>query len=504
MLLDLLNGTDVRGVAAEGVPGENITLTPDIANRIAQGFVTWLSDKTGRNPDELTIGVGHDSRITADLLKEAILAGLMAKDVKVVDCGLASTPAMFMSTVMDATKLDAAVMITASHLPFNRNGMKFFTNEGGMGHEEMTEILKIAEPYDVANYPYHDYIEEHDVKKCDLLNIYSRHLSEKIKSELKDIANDSEKPLAGLHIVVDAGNGAGGFYVNDVLIPLGADTEGSQFLEPDGRFPNHIPNPENKVAMDAIKNAVLKSHADLGIIFDTDVDRMSAVLHDGREVNRDAIIAMMSAILAPAYPGSTIVTDSVTSDRLAKFLSDLGLKQHRFKRGYKNVIDECRRLNESGVVSPLAMETSGHGALKENYYLDDGAFLAVKLIIALARMKKEGKDLASLIEALPPAVEEDEIRLRITKEDFRSVGPVVLEHFKKKAEERKYILPESHEGVRISFRGDPAGWMLIRASLHDPQIVINYEGEHEGDILKMREITRDMLCGEEDIEFGKL
>ena len=506
MLKDLLNGTDVRGVAASGIPGEDINFTPDDANRIAQGFVLWLSEKTGKTPGELTIGVGHDSRITAESLKNAIIAGLSEKGVKAVDCHMASTPSMFMSTVYEEFRFDGAVMITASHLPFNRNGMKFFIPAGGLRHVEMEQVLDKAETCSTLGTPYEEYIKEHNIAEARLIDSYSSHLREKIKEALRDTASDYEKPLKGLHIVVDTGNGAGGFYVKNVLDPLGADTTGSQFLTPDGMFPNHIPNPENKAAMDSIRSAVIKNGADLGIIFDTDVDRMSAVLPDGTEVNRDAIIAMIAAILAPENPGSTIVTDSVTSDRLQDFLENkLHLHQHRFKRGYKNVIDECRRLNEEGTESPLAMETSGHGALKENYYLDDGAYLAVKMIIALARMKKQGKELAGLIADLAPAVEEQEIRLKITKKDFRSVGPVVLEHFKKKAEERKFDLPKSYEGVRISFHDeDIKGWCLIRASLHDPQIVINFEGGRKGDIAKMRELMRDMLTDESDIELGNL
>lgn len=117
-----------------------------------------------------------------------------------------------------------------------------------------------------------------------------------------------DKPLAGKKIIVDAGNGAGGFYVDKVLVPLGADTEGSRFLEPDGNFPNHIPNPENERAMEAICEQVKKSGADLGIIFDTDVDRAGAVDDTGAEINRNRLIALVSAILlseraaAPSSP----------------------------------------------------------------------------------------------------------------------------------------------------------------------------------------------------------
>jgi len=253
------------------------------------------------------------------------------------------------------------VMMTASHLPWNRNGIKFFDADGGLEHEDITAILELASGKVEMTA---------DITGCktfDLVTLYAGYLGQHIRGNVRSTA-ETEQPLGGLKIVVDAGNGDGGFFADKILKPLGANISGSQFLNPDGTFPNHIPNPENAEAMDAIRNAVVKNKADLGLIFDTDVDRMSAVLPDGTEVNRDAIIAMTAAILAPDYPGSTIVTDSVTSDRLTYFLEQvLHLKHHRFQRGYKNVINECKRLNAAGITSPLAMETSGHGALKDNY-----------------------------------------------------------------------------------------------------------------------------------------
>lgn len=164
---------------------------------------------------------------------------------------------------------------------------------------------------------------------------------------------------------------------------------------------------------------------------------MSAVLKNGKEISRNALIAMMAAILAPDYPGSTIVTDSVTSDELTEFLQgELGLRHLRFKRGYKNVIDECIRLNKEGTVSPLAIETSGHGALSENYYLDDGAYLAVKLLIAAAKAKAQGRHLADLVKKLGEPVESREYRMKIMGEDdFRGYGANVLKVFEERAAE---------------------------------------------------------------------
>lgn len=333
------------------------------------------------------------------------------------------------------------------------------------------------------------------VEKVDSISVYCRFLQEKIKKSIN--AAQYDKPLAGLHIVVDTGNGAGGFFVEKVLKPLGADTSGSQFLEPDGHFPNHIPNPENKEAMEAIRQAVLTNKADLGIIFDTDVDRMSAVLPNGDEVNRDAIIAMMAAIIAEDYPGGTIVTDSVTSDRLSRFIEGIGMKHHRYMRGYKNVINESIRLNQEGVVSPLAIETSGHGALSENYFLDDGAYMAVKLLIALAKAAKENKALASFIEKFEKGFEEREYRFKIQGDDFKVYGKNALNTFEERAKERGYhIAPNSYEGIRVTFDTDEVkGWLLLRMSLHDPQMPLNIEGVRAGDCDRLFDIVLELLDG---------
>lgn len=493
-LLKLQNGSDIRGVAADGIADEPITLTPDAVNLIGQAFVKWLANRSGKTASELKIGVGHDSRITADLMKNAFFAGALSAGATLYDCGLVSTPSMFMTVVFPEFAFDGSVMITASHLPFNRNGLKFFNPDGGLEKADIKEILTLAKTLEVTTC-------DKAAISCDSLSAYTKSLCEKIRAGVN--ASDYDKPLSGLRIVVDAGNGAGGFFVKEVLEPLGADTTGSQFLEPDGMFPNHIPNPENKQAMEAIKSAVLANHADLGIIFDTDVDRMSAVLPDGSEVNRDAIIAMMAAILEKDYPGSTIVTDSVTSDRLTDFLeNELHLKHHRFKRGYKNVINESIRLNNEGIVSPLAIETSGHGALSENYFLDDGAYLAVKLLIAAALAAKEGKQIGSFIEKMKKGFDEREIRMKILTDDFSAYGKDVLEGFEARAKKAGYdVAPNSYEGVRLSFKSEEVqGWVLLRMSLHDPLMPMNLEGVRPGDCDKILEIVKDLLAGYDKLD----
>jgi phosphomannomutase len=367
---------------------------------------------------------------------------------------------------------------------------------GGTEKEDVTAILQRAE---TLNETPPKAVTPGAVINCDLMALYAASLRQKIV----DAADGGEQPLQGMHIVVDAGNGAGGFFVRDVLLPLGADCAGSQFLEPDGHFPNHQPNPENKEAMQAICGAVNASKADLGIIFDTDVDRMSAVLPDGTPVNRNAIIALMSAVIAPDNPEATVVTDSVTSDLLTDFLQErLGLKHHCFKRGYRNVINEAVRLNAEGIRTPLAIETSGHGALKENYFLDDGAYMAVRIISAAAKAKADRKSLESLLDGFRTAGFEAESRITITGEAFTEYGREVLETFEQRARQQGLNIVPGFEGIRISFPGK--GWLLLRLSLHDPVLPMNIEAGNAAEGKAMLQTAQELLSGFDRLTFPDL
>ena len=299
----------------------------------------------------------------------------------------------------------------------------------------------------------------------------------------------------------------GGFYAGKVLEPLGADTSGSQFLEPDGTFPNHIPNPENEEAMAAIRQAVLWHRADFGIIFDTDVDRSAAVDSQGNELNRNRLIALASAVVLREHPGSTIVTDSITSDGLAAFIAELGGIHHRFKRGYKNVINESIRLNESGSESWLAIETSGHGAMKENYFLDDGAYLVSKLLVELALAKQSGKVLTDLIASLKEPADSKEYRLKILASDFKTHGNEVIESLREFVSQQAdwQIVPNNYEGIRVACTApDAEGWFLLRLSLHDPVLPLNIESNVSGGTVKIGARLAKFFKGVDNLDISAL
>lgn len=491
----LQNGSDIRGVALEGIAGQHINLTEQACRDIGRGFALWLTEKYGCEK-QLRVAVGRDSRLSGQTLSNWLCSAMVDSGLHVTDFGMASTPAMFMSTVTKGYEFDGSVMITASHLPFNRNGFKFFTPDGGLESKDIKKILANASS-DCATG-----LQAGTMQNGAFMDTYAKILADKIRA-----AAGCEKPLEGFRIVVDAGNGAGGFYVDKVLKPLGANTEGSRFLEPDGSFPNHIPNPENKEAMESITDAVRQTNADLGIIFDTDVDRAGAVLSDGSELNRNRIIAMLSAILLREHPGTTIVTDSITSDGLAAFIKEKGGVHHRFKRGYRNVINESIRLNSLGQDSQLAIETSGHGALKENYFLDDGAYLVTKLLIELAKCKKDGYTLASLIETLQEPAENMEFRMNILQEDFKPYGQQVIDDLTAYAQKQEgwSLAPNNFEGVRVNLdsqHGD--GWFLLRLSLHDPLLPLNIESNSIGGARRIAQELSEFLNAYEKLDAKSL
>lgn len=466
-LSSLQNGSDIRGVAM----GPQANLTAKEVDTLSRAFALWLAERTQHSV--LRVAVGMDARLSGPALKEACIAALADCGLFVLDCGMASTPAMFMTTVSDQTHCDGAVMLTASHLPSDRNGMKFFTCQGGLESGEITALLRLSEgdlPRGRAG----------QVQTFDFISIYAEGLRQKIQQE-----TGQTQPLKGLKILVDAGNGAGGFYAEKVLQPLGADIQGSQFLEPDGHFPHHIPNPENAEAMQSLVDAVIRHNADFGLIFDTDVDRVGAVDKGGVVLNKNRLIAVISAVLLRETPGAAIVTDSITSTGLAEFIKAHGGIHRRFKRGYKNVINEAIRLNHAGQYTPLAIETSGHAALKENYFLDDGAYLATRLVIEVARLHQKGLCIADLLADLSEPAESCEFRLAIRTDAFRDFGQSLIQALFAYADTQPsfQLAPENHEGIRVQFSPEEGdGWFLLRLSLHEPLIAINIESERAGGV----------------------
>ena len=196
----LKSGTDIRGVAMEGVEGEPLTLTDEVVERIGAAFAVWLEKQCGKPAPR--ISVGRDSRLSGERMRDAVIRGLTRAGAQVLECGLCSTPAMFMTTV--DLGCDGAVQITASHHPWQRNGLKFFRPSGGLESEDISALLETAE----QNIPVSP-AAPGTVTATEYMPRYAAHLRRMICDGLN--AAEADRPLTGLHLVVEAGNGVGGF-----------------------------------------------------------------------------------------------------------------------------------------------------------------------------------------------------------------------------------------------------------------------------------------------------
>lgn len=470
----LQNGSDIRGIAI-ATDEYAVNLTTQATQNIVRGLIHWLIQDSGLaqiyQQGQLTIGIGRDSRLSGSDLVSTFTEEAVRLGIQMIDFGIATTPALFMSTQYPQFKCHAGVMITASHLPYYFNGIKIFSANGGAEHDDIDFILSHYEDLPSSRLG--------SVTQADLMTPYAQDLVTKIRQACKG----QEKPLSGLKIIVDAGNGAGGFFAGKVLAELGADTTGSQFLDPDGTFPNHIPNPDNKEAMESIRQAVLKQGADLGIIFDTDVDRAALVTKSGSILNRNNLIAVLSQIILAEHPGTSIVTNSPTTEHLKVFIEGLGGKQIRYISGYRNVINKALETNKAGIDCQLAIETSGHAAFKENYFLDDGTYVAAKILMLLPKLQAQGQSLDDLIAQLKQPVETQEVRFKLESPDYRKLGEQVIAALRQTQFEGFTFNPENEEGVRFDLTAPYGeGWLLLRMSLHEPLLVLQVENDQAGHI----------------------
>ena len=477
----LKSGTDIRGRAIES-EGKSAPLTEKAVRDLANAFALWTARRSDR--PRCKIAVARDSRLTGEQFEHAIVSELKYAGLEIYDCGLFSTPAAFMTTQFPSMSVDGAIMITASHHPSDINGLKFFTKEGGVNSAQLDEIIELAESGEKLPRS-----STSTVIRRDFLRLYCDSLTEMIRK-----GTGLFLPLKGMKIAVDAGHGVGGFFAKRVLEPLGADVSSSQFLEPDGRFPAHAPNPENAEAMESLTKRVLATHSDLGVIFDADADRCAIVTADGMEVNRCRLIALASAIILPVHQNATIVTDSVTTEGLRRFIESRGGVQKRFKRGYRNVIDEAKRLCAEGVDAPLAIESSGHAAFADHYFLDDGAYFIAKILIVISQLKKEDLTLNDLIVDLEEPYEEKDIRLSFTCDDWQALAQKIISRLSAMSERMLFLTGDNYEGVR-AYVLHADGYFIVRTSVHDPVMPIYIESNKPGGAQSIARLLYSFLYG---------
>lgn len=278
-LKKLQDGTDVYGIAS----GEEVNLLPRDAGSIAMGYIVWLAQELDKPIFTLKICVGRDPRTTSEELATGVMKGVQMTGSRNWDAGIATAPAMQMAVNSDFYEFDGAVMVTGGSHESDVNGFKFYTANGPLGEDDIARILKMASKSAFIG-------EWYECESTNLMDMYATRLRAMISNGLAgtDRANNgSGNKLDGMRIVVDASNGSGGFFVSKVLEKMGADCTGSLNLEPDGTFPGHKPDPDDKDAIATVAKAVKDNHADLGILFDAAVDLATVVDAEGNVLARD-------------------------------------------------------------------------------------------------------------------------------------------------------------------------------------------------------------------------
>ena len=500
-LLKLKTGDDVRGIVN---PAAQNALLPESAYWIGVAFREWLGSSTD------LIAVGSDPRSSSDAIATAFCQGARAEDV-----GLATTPAMLESLLQPTTPFVGAVMVTASHLPREWNGLKLFARPLGRGlnKKEVKQVMALAVERATsgsATIPSRAAVVGAHVAAAgaparlpspSFMAPYAEKLRETVRKAAigSDNARGGDRggmdatlityPLLGMRICVNPGNGAGGFFATEVLEPLGADISSSIHLAPDGLFPAHLPNPESAEHVDATCLAVASSGAEVGVMLDTDVDRCG--LFDGcrsppEPVHKNRLIALCAteALEAAGHSG-VIVTDPVTSAGMGTFIRAHGGEHDRFKMGYRNVIDRAAQTQPAPAL--LAIETSGHSAWRDNDFVDDGCYTAARLLGRLARERRtRGEPRLGLLDLLGDSLQEplESIKVKMAvRGGLPAVGAAeaaLCAALRRCADGTHMWAMEAvnHDGLRCAV--GHTGWLIIRGSLHEPSVSVQTESDVAG------------------------
>jgi len=417
---------DIRGIADQEL------LDPGIYE-LGLALGTFIQRKSGAN----NINLGRDCRLSSPRLRSALMAGLKASGCQVTDIGPVPTPLLYYSCYH--LKAVGGVMITGSHNPAEYNGFKVMCGQSTIHGEDIQAVKEIIERQDYLT-------GEGSETAFDIVTPYVDEITSKF--------NFSRR----LKVVVDAGNGVGGPVFHRMLTKLNAEAE-ELFMEMDGSFPNHHPDPTQPENLRHLVAAVRKQPVDLGIAFDGDADRVGAVDEHGNMVYGDMLLYIYGREILSRKPGATIIGEVKCSQFMYDELRHLGGNAIMWKTGHSLIKAKMKETH-----AELAGEMSGHMFFADGYYgFDDALYAACRLMDIVAN---SGQPLSAQLSQVPKTVSTPELRNDCPDETKFAVVKRVLEHFKSKYE----VLDV--DGARINFAH---GWGLVRASNTQPVLVMRFE-----------------------------
>jgi phosphomannomutase/phosphoglucomutase len=447
---------DIRGVVEEDLSDATV-------EAVGKAIGTAM-----RRKGVTRISVGRDVRLSSPHLQEVLVAGLTSTGVDVVDVGQVPTPVQYFSIVH--LGLGGGVMVTGSHNPIEFNGFKISLHDAKMGLMSMygADIARLAEL--IANNDFEK--GKGAVQRRDVLPAYIRTLKEKFRFARR------------LRVVVDAGNGTAGPIALQLWQDLGMEVI-PLYCEPDGNFPNHLPDPTVPKYVADLRKTVVEQKADLGIGYDGDADRIGAIDDEGEIVFADRLLALFAKEVLAKRPGAPIVFDVKCSQALVEFITRHGGKPEMWKTGHSLLKARMKELH-----APLAGEMSGHMFFADDYYgYDDALYASGRLLQLVAA---DGRPLSQIVAEIPYFVSTAEIRIRCADEAKFRVVSTLVERFK-----AKYRVIDI-DGARVEF-GD--GWGLVRASNTQPVLVLRFEARTQKRLRDIIALFTEELRRYPEVEF---
>jgi phosphomannomutase/phosphoglucomutase len=390
------------------------------------------------------VSVGYDARSHSPILFEYLVRGLNAGGKKVLDMGLVPTPVNYFTNYQkwDGVTPSASVMITGSHNPSEYNGFKITINQAPFFGEDIYALGRECEAMDMPE------AAPRDVTKINAVERYVDFLVEEFQ-HLKGMDT---------RIVYDCGNGVAGVVTEDIFARLNLHTKGL-YVDPDGTFPNHHPDPSVEHNLEDVK-ALLEKEGDIAFAYDGDADRIAVLTHKNN-IKGD----MMALLYSMKMDKPTVVGEVKCSQVMYDELERRGAKAIMYKTGHSNLKVKMKEVN-----ADLACEVSGHIFFRDRYFGYDDAIYATLRMLELVR---DGIDLDAELAKLPKVYSTEEIKVETTEaEKFKIIDKVkeLLKNPPADFPKIKDIIDV--DGVRVIFEN---GWGLVRASNTTPVLVTRFE-----------------------------
>lgn len=399
--------------------------------------------------------VGRDNRLSSDDYFESLSDGLMKGGVDVVDIGMVPTPVFYFAA--KSWKISGGVMITASHNPAEFNGFKVLRGEGTIYGEDIRELKPLSDSD--LDTPGGGTLESKDAN-TEYINYIARNVK-------------LSRPVS---FAVDGGNGTSGIVAPQLFRELGCEPV-ELFMEPDGTYPNHHPDPTVEKNLEALRSAVCDNHLELGIGFDGDSDRIGVIDNNGDVLWGDKLLAFFARDVIAAHPGAAVIFEVKCSQALEEDIKKHGGIPIMWKTGHSLI---KKKMRDEGAL--LAGEMSGHLFFADRYFgYDDAIYAACRL---LELVSQSDTPLNVMLEDLPRYESTPEIRLECEDERKFEVVDRIRDHFKKT---NKVI---DLDGARIVFDD---GWGLVRASNTQPVLVLRFEAASKQSLNGIKRKMADVL-----------